>query len=374
VVSRQAAKAGISLLCVCNINLYKHKICVSKSNLHMCINNYNLGYVMYGSEGKKYQCIKTSKNTKVKNDRKIRVKTKDRESKKIRKKAKRWKCKTGNKPVKAVGRKITKIIKAIGYHRNSEPDPIRKHKYACTVCMTQCVQEYCTNTAYTPVSSGSKCKQEQVVEYIGMSAYMKNRRNSVVCQKRRKYWSVMEKSVWLCRITSIYYVHWQYLKASVDNTKCNGGGKMYSMYGSSGRERCVKNIKYRVERIQYLSESIGMSRVRRESEEMDQDELPPVVNQQLMQQSKPGEYVLSGHSNHVISNLNMLFLTVCCSSRNNNTKCVPIMLFLLVSKPYICSVAKHVHINLCLFVISGVGKHAVTEYYRANNWHKRYGE
>jgi hypothetical protein len=318
---------------------------------------------MYDSEGKKHQCIKTSKNTKVKNDRKIRVKTKDRESKKIRKKAKRWKCKTGNKPV----------IKAIGYHRNSEPDPVRKHKYACTVCTTQCVQEYCTKTAYTPVSSGSKCKQEQVVEYIGMSEYMKARRTSVLCQKRRKYWSVMKKSVWLCRMTRIYYVHWKYLKEK-NNIKCNGGVKMCSMYGSFGRERCVKNVKYRVERIQYLSESIGMSRVRRESEEMDQDELPPVVNQQLMQQSKPGEYVLSGHSNHVISNLIMLLLTVRCSSRNNNTKCVPIMLFLLVSKPYICIVAKHVHIELCLFVISGVGKHAVTEYYRANTWHKHYGE
>ncbi len=104
----------------------------------MCINNYNLGYVMYDSEGKKHRCIKMSKNTKVKNDRKIGVKTKYRVSNMVRKKAKRWKCITGNKPV----------MKAIGYHRNSEPDPVRKHKYACTVCTTQCVQEYCTKMAY----------------------------------------------------------------------------------------------------------------------------------------------------------------------------------------------------------------------------------
>jgi len=127
---------------------------------------------------------------------------------------------------------------------------------------------------------------------------------------------------------------------------------------------------------------------------MDQDELPPVANQQLVQQSKHGEYMISGHSNHVISNPNMmlltvrrysrnnlvisnpnmLLLTVRRYSRNNLIECAPIMLFLSVSKPDICFVSKIVHIILYVGVIYGVGKHVVTEYYRANNWHKRYGE
>jgi hypothetical protein len=125
-----------------------------------------------------------------------------------------------------------------------------------------------------------------------------------------------------------------------------------------------------------------MSRVRRESEEMEQDgELPPgvnqppVVNQPSMQQSKPGEYVLSGHSIRVFRSRNMLFLSLRCSSRNNLFKCaLTIMMFLLVSKTYMCAVPNHVYINPCLTVISGLGKHVVTEYYRAKYWHKRYGE
>ncbi len=373
-VSRQAAKAGIVLLCVCNNILHKYKICVSKSNLHMCISTYIMGYVMYDNEGKKHLCIKVSKNTKVKNCRKICVKTKDRKRKKRRKKAKRWKYKTGNKPVKSLERKIAKVIIALGYHRNSEPDPVSKHKYVCTVCTSQCVREYCTKVAYTPVSSESKCKQEYVVEYIGMSAYWKIRRNSVQCKKCRKDWSVMKSTVRLCKMNRKCYMHWKYVITTVYNTNCNGGVKMCSRYGSSGRERCVKNVKYKVEKKRYLAESIGMSRVRRESEEMDQDELPPVANQQLVQQSKHGEYVISGHSNHVISNPNMLLLTVRRYSRNNLIECAPIMLFLSVSKPDICFVSKIVHIILYVGVISGVGKHVVTEYYRANNWHKRYGE
>jgi len=78
---------------------------------------------MYDNEGKKYRCINMCKNTKVNNECEIYENTKDRKRKKIRKTAKR--------------------------------------------------REYCTKVAHTPVSSGSKCKKEYVVEYIGMRSYMK---------------------------------------------------------------------------------------------------------------------------------------------------------------------------------------------------------
>jgi hypothetical protein len=404
--------------------------------LHMCISKCILEYVMYVNEGKKYLCINTCENMKLKNECKTYGKFNDSKGKKRRKKVKRWKYKVSNKPVKAVGKKITKAIISLVYYLNKEPDLVRKHRYECTVCTTQYVLEYCTKVAHTPVNSGSKCKKEYVAEYIGVS---------------------------LCK----NYVQWKKLLAVGNNIKCNDGVKMGTMYGSAGRDKYVKKVKYKVERIQCPSEIIGMSRVRRESEEMDQDdELPPAVNQPPMPQSKPGKHARSVYSNRARRNHIMLFLTIrrssrinpikCalgimlplslrCFSRSNYIKCaltivvfpsasrpymrgVPskvydnharrghITLFLTmyrssrinpikcartimmplilccssrinpikyaltkliipsVSRPYMYAVPNHVHNNPWSNSTLDLGKNVGTEHYMAKNWHKRYGE
>jgi hypothetical protein len=196
----------------------------------MCLSKYNLGYVMYDNEGKKYWCINMCKNTKVNNECKIYEKTKDRKRKKRRKIAKRCKYKTGNKPVKAVGKKTTKAIIALVYHMNREPDSVSKHKCACTVCTTQCVREYCTKVAHTPVSSGSKCKKEYVVKYIGMRSCMKTRIKLLLCKMQKKVRPMTKNTVWWWRMPRKHYVHWKNLVTAVDITKSNGGVEVCSMY------------------------------------------------------------------------------------------------------------------------------------------------